>query len=362
MTTPSINPPPGRQDREPGGSNSSAQIRRGLIYGGGVLVLIGVIVVIIGQVFGDTLDTELWLVEPLVAVGSVVAIGGLIFLALAHLNARKLEPTGEQTANVRQWADLTQQYFDTFGHDLGRPLRRILGKERELRARIEASGNNADEYVTDLLDEIEQQAPNFRLMMANIQVLVELEDEDSNPQVYAVAPARIIGNIADRYSTLANEQGIEIVWWSDPEDFGVELSTGGAIDHIVTNLVDNAVRYAEGKIEIQLSKTDSDFVIKVWDDGPGIAEEYLPHVFERGWTPQLASQEERTSSGLGLHIASTLAGRSNGGLTVASVTSPDEDHHTEFELTLPRSSPAESPVESPEESKEISSESEAARG
>ena len=342
MTTPMTYPPPEPGSQESAASNSITQIRRGLIYGGGVLLVIGVIVVVIGQVFGDTLDTELWLVEPLVAIGSVMVIGGLIFFSLVHLSALKPEPPPEQMANVREWADLTQQYFDTFGHDLERPLRRILGKERELRARIEASGNNADEYVTDLLDEIEQQAPNFRLMMANIQVLVELEDKDSTPQIYAVAPARIIGNIADRYSTLASEQGIEIIWWSEPEDFGVELSTGGAIDHIVTNLVDNAVRYAEGKIEIQLSKTDSDFVIKVWDDGPGIPEEYLPHVFERGWTPQLASQEERTSSGLGLHIASTLAGRSNGGLTVASITAPSEDHYTAFELTLPRLSAADS--------------------
>ena len=346
MTTPTINPPPGRQSvpqtPDSAGLESNAQVRRGLLYGGGLLVAVGAIVVIAGQLFGDSLDTELWLVEPLVAVGSMVAISGLIFVALAHLNGRKPVEGAGQAANVRQWADLTQQYFDTFGHDLGRPLRRILGKERELRARIDASGNGADSYVTDLLDEIEQQAPNFRLMMANIQVLVELEDKESTPQIYAVAPARIIGNIADRYSTLASEQGIEIVWWSDPEDFGVELSTGGAIDHIVTNLVDNAVRYAEGKIEIQLSKTESDFVIKVWDDGPGIPEAYLPHVFERGWTPQLASQEERTSSGLGLHIASTLAGRSSGGITVSSITAPSDDHHTEFELTLPRSPAAES--------------------
>ena len=333
-------PPQEPQSQESTDTKSSAQIRRGLIYGGGVLLVIGVIVVIIGQVFGDTLDTELWLVEPLVAIGSVMVIGGLIFFLLAHLNALKPEPPPEEMANVRKWADLTKQHFDTFGHDLGRPLLRILGKERELRARIEASGNNADEYVTDLLDEIEQQAPSFRLMMVNIQLLVELEDQGSTPQIYAVAPARIIANIADRYSALASEQGIEIVWWSDPEDFGVEFSTGGAIDHIVTNLVDNAVRYAGGKIEIQLSKTDSNFVIKVWDDGPGIPEEYLPHVFERGWTPQLASQEERTSSGLGLHIASTLAVRSSGGLTVSSITAPSEDHHTAFELTLPRSSAA----------------------
>ncbi|NQW17466.1 MAG: HAMP domain-containing histidine kinase [Chloroflexi bacterium] len=341
MASPRPETPSGPSDEESHESIPRPTARQLLIYGGGTLVILGIIGLLVGQVFGDSLDTELWLVEPLVAVGGIVVIGGLLLLSLAHLNTRRPrnapQQSGDGGVNVRQWADLTQQYFDTFGHDLGRPLRRILGKERELRARIEASGNNVDPYVTDLLDEIEQQAPSFRLMMANIQVLVELEDQDSVPKIYGVAPARIIGNIADRYSTLASEQGIEIAWWSEPADFGVELSTGGAIDHIVTNLVDNAVRYAERKIEIQLSKTDSDFIIRVWDDGPGIPEAYLPHVFERGWTPQLANQEERTSSGLGLHIASTLAIRSKGRLSVASITAPGEDHHTAFELTLPRS-------------------------
>lgn len=307
-------------------------------YGGGALVAIGLIGIIIGPIFGDDFDMSLWLVEPLVALGGIVVIAGLLLALLGQINERRRtrSPISDQAADVTRWVDLTQQYFDTFGHDLGRPLRRILGKQRELRARLEASDRTADDDVIALLDEIEQQAPNFRLMMSNIQVLVELEDATSSPEVYPVAPAAIVRNIANRYSAIARELDVEVAWWSEPEEFGVEQSAGGAIDHIVTNLVDNAVRFAEKKVEIQLTRDQSHFFVRVWDDGPGIEKQFLPHVFDRGWTPEMASQEERTTSGLGLHIARTLALRSSGELSVESISMPSEDHHTAFVLMLPR--------------------------
>ncbi len=181
-----------------------------LRYGGVALVAIGVLGIIIGPILGDDFDMSLWLVEPLVALGGILVISGLFLVLLGQIKERWRRPAPDEGADVTRWVDLTQQYFDTFGHDLGRPLRRILGKQREQRARLEASGRTADDDVLAMLDEIEQQAPNFRLMMSNIQVLVELEDATSSPEVYPVAPAHIIRNIADRYSAIARDQGIEV--------------------------------------------------------------------------------------------------------------------------------------------------------
>jgi signal transduction histidine kinase len=64
----------------------------------------------------------------------------------------------------------------------------------------------------------------------------------------------------------------------------------------------------------------SHFFIRVWDDGPGIALQYQRHIFDHGWTPQVARREEKTSSGLGLFIARTLAKRSGGDITIESAT------------------------------------------
>jgi signal transduction histidine kinase len=218
-------------------------------------------------------------------------------------------------------------------------LRRILGKERELRALLRTTESDLYPEVKDLLDEIEGQAPNFRLMMSNVQVLVQMEAPKSAVEVQPVEPSEVIRRIVDRYTLVSSEAHKQITWWSEPSEFGLVYSDSSAIEHIVTNLVDNAVRFAHQRIEIRLSKNPTHFFIRVWDDGPGVASHYLRHVFDRGWTPEVAKRDERTSSGLGLYIARTLAKHNGGDLTVESILEPDSNHYTEFLLTLPLKEP-----------------------
>jgi two-component system heavy metal sensor histidine kinase CusS len=189
--------------------------------------------------------------------------------------------------------------------------------------------------VKDLLDEIEKQTPNFRLMLSNIQVLVQLESPEEPARLQPVEPSELIRRIVDRYTSLAAEANKEITWWSEPSEFGIVYSDSAAIEHIVTNLVDNAVRFATSQVEVKLTKNPSHFFIRVWDDGPGVAPQYTPHIFDRGWTPEVARREEKSSSGLGLFIARTLAQRAGGELTVESVVAPEPDHHTALLLGLP---------------------------
>ncbi len=310
---------------------------------GGAVMVAGIASIATAPLIGESITDTLWQFEPLIAIGALLVIVGLAAAVIGFYNDHRLAASQPARSSRQEWQQLTEQYFDTFGHDLGRPLRRILGKQRELRAKLETDGSPVDEGVIELLDEIELQAPNFRLMLSNIQVIVELEDPDSRPVVSAIDPAQIIQNISDRYSGTARDRQIEVAWWSEPEAFGVERAAGGAIDHIVTNLVDNASRFAERQIEIRLTRNPTHFFIRVWDDGPGISEHYIPHVFERGWTPEAAGQRERVSSGLGLYIGRTLATRSGGELTAESIAAPQEDHHTSFTLMLPRSAPETSP-------------------
>ncbi|MEE3248129.1 MAG: ATP-binding protein, partial [Chloroflexota bacterium] len=71
------------------------------------------------------------------------------------------------------------------------------------------------------------------------------------------------------------------------------------------------------------------------DDGPGIGTQYVQHLFDRGWTPEVVRREEKSSSGLGLFIARSLARQLGGDLTVETDDQADGDHHTAFLLSLP---------------------------
>jgi signal transduction histidine kinase len=305
---------------------------------------VGIFGVALSPFFGERVSPTLWAVEPLAYIGAGTIIIGLAIIALSYFVQRAWSretsaPEIEQQTSNR-WGQLTQQYFELFNHDLGRPLRRILGKERELRALLKSSESDLYPEVKELLDEIESQAPNFRLMMSNVQVLVQMEAPRAQLNIEPVEPAELIRRIVDRYNPVATEEHKEITWWAEPTEFGIVYCDSSAIEHIVTNLVDNSVRFATERIEIRLTKNPSHFFVRVWDDGPGIAPYYLRHIFDRGWTPQVAKREERTSSGLGLFIACTLAKQYGGELTVESIAEPDPDHHTAFLLCLPLREPA----------------------
>ncbi len=304
---------------------------------GGLVLFSGIISLVLAPLVGNMVFRSLWSVEPLSYIGALLAVLGLGVVSISYIAPAVMgrNKVSDDVAAQQHWSRVTQHYFDLFDHDLGRPIRRISGKERELRAVLKFSGAATDPNVQALLDEIEMQTPNFRLMMSNIQTLVQLEDPGSSAHTQPVEPSEVIRKIVDRYILVAEQSGKDISWWAEPSDFGLVYSDSSAIEHIVTNLVDNAVRFAASRVEVRLSRDDSRYYVEVWDDGPGIPSHYASYIFDHGWTPEVARREEKSSSGLGLFIARTLAERCKGKLTLETAAKPDPDHHTSFLLSLP---------------------------
>lgn len=75
------------------------------------------------------------------------------------------------------------------------------------------------------------------------------------------------------------------------------------------NLISNAVRYASKEIRLSCHSSGESAIIRVADDGPGIAEEDLPHVFERFY------KGKDGKHGIGLAIAQSVADAYQGTLT-----------------------------------------------
>ncbi|HLX34582.1 MAG TPA: HAMP domain-containing sensor histidine kinase [Candidatus Limnocylindrales bacterium] len=102
------------------------------------------------------------------------------------------------------------------------------------------------------------------------------------------------------------------------------------IREVVSNLVDNALRYtpAEGRVAVAGRATSDRVELAVTDTGPGIAPELLPSVFDR-----FAKSSESRGSGLGLAIARAIV-EAHGGTIIAE--SPVADGHgTAIRLSLP---------------------------
>lgn len=92
-----------------------------------------------------------------------------------------------------------------------------------------------------------------------------------------------------------------------------------AIDQIVVNLVNNAVKYAPDSLEVFLivEKLGDSVKISVKDSGPGIPAEKLPYLFDRYYQSD-ASGYQNSGLGLGLYISSEIIKRHNGTIGVDS--------------------------------------------
>lgn len=108
----------------------------------------------------------------------------------------------------------------------------------------------------------------------------------------------------------------------------------GRIAQVISNLVVNSINYGkeEGKTTIRFFDMDDKIMVEVADDGPGIAQEHLPRIFERFYRVDKSRSRHAGGSGLGLAIVKHILEAHNETINVRST----EDVGTTFSFTLKR--------------------------
>ncbi len=102
---------------------------------------------------------------------------------------------------------------------------------------------------------------------------------------------------------------------------------------IFNNLINNAIKYSypDGKIIISIEKNDSDYQIKISDNGTGIENERLDHLFKLGHLIKTPGTKNEQGAGLGLLIIKEFIDKHQGKIIVKSV----KDSGSTFVVTLP---------------------------
>lgn len=86
-----------------------------------------------------------------------------------------------------------------------------------------------------------------------------------------------------------------------PEDVIMLSMDGNLIEQVLINLFDNAIKFTpkEALIEVKVYEEVGDVIFEVIDDGIGISEEILPHIFDRFFTNGDKISDSRRGVGLG---------------------------------------------------------------
>jgi signal transduction histidine kinase len=105
-----------------------------------------------------------------------------------------------------------------------------------------------------------------------------------------------------------------------------------AINQVLYNICDNAVKFSRegGKYRLSITEEPTRIIIKVYNEGAGIAEEDLPHVFDRFYKSDKSRGLDKTGVGLGLYICKTIMDNLGESISVTS----RQGEYCEFTISL----------------------------
>lgn len=246
-----------------------------------------------------------------------------------------LDTLTEQTAAALQRAALTRDMVSartatetervrntllaSISHDFRTPLASILGSATSLST----YGDHMDEAARrDLLVNIREEAEGLDEMVRNLLSITRIESGALELRRDWIDLREIAARVIGAARRRGAQQSLELHW---PDNIPLIDADATLVEQALGNLVGNAVTYTPPSAHIVIdAEADSEAVrLRVTDDGPGIAAEALPRIFERfaRGTEAAPTSDRGQGVGLGLAIARGIMEAHGGRI---DVTSPAE--------------------------------------
>ncbi|WP_437805164.1 hybrid sensor histidine kinase/response regulator [Sorangium sp. So ce1078] len=219
-------------------------------------------------------------------------------------------------------------FVATLSHELRSPINAILGWARILRSRAQDA-----QALARGLEVIER---NARLQSDMVSELLDMSRIVSGKLRLDVQPVdlpAVVQAALEAVKLAAEAKGIAVVSGVDPEASALR-GDPARIQQVAWNLLSNAVKFtpAGGRIDVALRRAGAHAELSVTDTGPGIAPQFLPHLFERFRQADASSTRKHGGLGIGLSIVKHLVELHGGTVAVAS---QGEGRGATFTVTLP---------------------------
>ncbi|MDH3538595.1 MAG: HAMP domain-containing histidine kinase [Acidimicrobiia bacterium] len=224
-------------------------------------------------------------------------------------------------------SDRERDFLLNVGHDLRTPLTSISGYAETL-----ADGTLATEDLPRVAAALQRQSRRLSRLVEDLMLLSRLEAREFTLVTESVDLGAHVGGVAEEFRNRAADAAVTLTVEIEPT--GLVECDPVRISQVITNLVENALRYAPegGRVGVGVRAEPGETVIAVSDNGPGIDPEDLPRVFERLYVAQRYRAVRPEGSGLGLSIVHELVTAMAG--TVAVTSQPGRG--TTVTVRLPR--------------------------
>ncbi len=235
-------------------------------------------------------------------------------------------------ANMKVMDESRQEFVSNVSHELKTPLTSM----KVLADSINSMGDEAPielyrEFMGDITNEIERETKIINDLLS----LVKMDKSAADLNIDTVNINELLEQILKRLQPIADKQKVEIVFESfrpvTAEIDEVKLSLA------FTNLVENAIKYngneEGGWVHVSLNADHQFFFLKVEDNGIGIPEDSLEHIYDRFYRVDKSHSREIGGTGLGLAITRSSILMHRGAIKVHSVLGEG----TTFDVRIPLS-------------------------
>ncbi len=243
----------------------------------------------------------------------------------------------KESATVEQLRELNRmkgEFVAVVSHELRTPITAMTGYAKTLRLpQFKDDALLREEF----LERMERQGNRLIGLVENLLTTSRLENDQ-----LSISIGRVLFEDLCRETVEGLGTDVERVVTNVPEDIPVLHTDRQLLSRVITNLLDNALKYSpeDAICELDARADDDELVFSVRDHGIGIEPEQMERIFERFYQVDSSSTRRFSGAGLGLSMVRDLVRHLGGTVTVQSV--PGEG--STFTVRLPIHAPDEAAV------------------
>lgn len=265
------------------------------------------------------------LIEDENAVSSIKTMIGysilllIILFIIIYIIVKKVAKTIVRP--VEETFEKQKQFISDASHELKTPLAVI-----EANADVLENEVGKNKWIMYIQNEID----SMNKLINELLLLAKIEKIENNKEYKIFDVSKEVNIIVSMFESMAYEKQVKLN--SKIQENIMLNGNKEDIEHIISTLLDNAIKHTESKNEVivELAKGKNEIIVQVKNQGKPIPEEEKNKIFERFYRIDKSRNRKEKSYGLGLSIAKSIVEKYNGKIEVLC-----KDGITTFKVNIP---------------------------
>jgi len=230
---------------------------------------------------------------------------------------------------LKQLENVRKDFVANVSHELRTPLAVIKGYVETLLDEEPPAAETGKKF----LETIQRHTRRLEVLIDDLLSISALESQQARLDCAPVSMRATAAAVVEELSSRAQEKNITVAL-EIPADLPAVHADVQRVHEVLVNLLDNAIKYTPPGSRVQISAVADNHFLKVCiaDNGPGIAAEHLPRIFERFYRVDKARSRELGGTGLGLAIVKHIVQAHGGKVWVES----ELEKGSRFYFTVPQ--------------------------